>query len=78
MSDLPEDTLRLRDFGFAPGGYSIICQTCEREREGCDKRALRCERCASALSLAWAQGYDRGNHAALASFTGAAVSEKEG
>lgn len=52
--------IALRDLGYAAGDYNIYCQMCERERENCDKRAIRCERCALFLALAHDQGFDRG------------------
>lgn len=38
--------LTLRDFGYAPGNYSIKCFDCGQESLFCDKRATRCETCA--------------------------------
>lgn len=39
---------RLAILGYAPGDYSIRCMDCKEVREGCDKRSLRCLRCAEA------------------------------
>lgn len=37
---------QLRDFGYAPGEYSGICNTCKKEMDWVDKRAVCCKACA--------------------------------
>ena len=37
-------------YGYAPGNYTIICIDCKKHCDGCDKRAIRCEDCAAALT----------------------------
>ena len=36
--------------GYAPGNYTILCIDCKKQCDGCDKRAIRCEDCAAALT----------------------------
>lgn len=36
----------LRDFGYAPGSYTMKCPDCQREVWDVDKRARRCKECA--------------------------------
>ncbi|QKE11204.1 hypothetical protein O152_gp054 [Pseudomonas phage PaBG] len=47
-SDLPlrED---LRKFGYAPGGYMIVCRVGDHPAIDCDKRASCCLECAEKL-----------------------------
>lgn len=36
----------LHQFGYAPGDYSSICNTCKKEMDWVDKRAICCKACA--------------------------------
>ena len=38
----------LKAYGYAPGGYMMICRGCKNEVINVDKRALRCRACAEA------------------------------
>jgi hypothetical protein len=38
---------QLRGYGYAPGNYMVRCRDCQAQERNLDKRALRCEPCAT-------------------------------
>lgn len=48
--DLEDD---LHHFGWAPGHYMSVCRRCGSNHFECDKRAYRCQPCATKLRDEW-------------------------